>query len=477
MAHVSAGPTICCKQKKRFWILLRMILQSTREIAQDYYTEATNTASSTKLSDDKRYALTTISNDLSSMITLDEDEEEATYNVTRAEDNMTITEDFNSNKFLTTTTSVLLDDDAIKDVAYCLRSHKFNEYDRRYETNADTAPRRFFMENPRPPLRSLHWEVRKSCELSFSECVNYLRKKIMYTSLKRVDDTAIVIQEHNWTVNNTLQIQTVDEECKKMRRRDDILADPFEGPLERLQWRSTASYYMCWYTMKEAPELAHLNEKCDNFAYCLDTNLGPNNRDQRADDDQPFSCALYSFCPDPCCPARHLANLQHCWDSPDNPCFEGNPAGQRECAFNRTQNTDFRDIILNRWNVTCRCPKAGFEWNSLYGMCVDVDECATGAHSCDQKLEACVNLEGSFRCACKWGHVWNDQTKACTPSNALSLIKLGRKMEEGDDKKKVSLFGRIARFFSRSNGANAVKNDSRLFLFSVVLFYAAESMK
>lgn len=31
--------------------------------------------------------------------------------------------------------------DALKDIAYYLRAYKFNEYDRRYETNAETAPR------------------------------------------------------------------------------------------------------------------------------------------------------------------------------------------------------------------------------------------------------------------------------------------------------------------------------------------------
>lgn len=114
------------------------------------------------------------------------------------------------------------------------------------------------------------------------------------------------------------------------------------GPLERFQWRVTASYYMCWYTMKSEPSLKHLSDKCDNFADCLDPQFGANNKDDRANDAIPYSCALYSFCPDPCCPIKHLTRPENCWNMPENPCFQDNPSGQRECAMDRSQNTDFR---------------------------------------------------------------------------------------------------------------------------------------
>lgn len=61
--------------------------------------------------------------------------------------------------------------DALKDIAYYLRAHKFNEYDRRYETQSEKAPRQYFQGFPRPPLRSLHWEVHKNCPDSFLDCV------------------------------------------------------------------------------------------------------------------------------------------------------------------------------------------------------------------------------------------------------------------------------------------------------------------
>lgn len=50
---------------------------------------------------------------------------------------------------------------------------------------------------------------------------------------------------------------------------------------------------MCWFAMNEVPDLKHIDAFCDNFAYCIDNNTGPNNRDIRAVDKEPFACALY----------------------------------------------------------------------------------------------------------------------------------------------------------------------------------------
>eukprot|EP00961_Rhodomonas_salina_P287588 3885554-Rhodomonas_salina.1 len=36
--------------------------------------------------------------------------------------------------------------------------------------------------------------------------------------------------------------------------------------------------------------------------------------------------------------------------------------------------------------------------------CVDVDECATGAHDCDANA-ACADTVGSFTCACNDGYL------------------------------------------------------------------------
>nr|CAH7744966.1 unnamed protein product [Callosobruchus chinensis] len=240
-----------------------------------------------------------------------------------------------------------------------------------------------------------------------------------------------------------------------MRRMDDVIADPFEGPLERFQWRVTASYYMCLYTMLQTTELRRLHEPtCDNLANCLD---GCDNRDSRADDKKPFACAIYSFCPDPCCSNKVLSKPEDCWNNPDNPCSrENEPGSHRKCSIVLDRNTDFSDIVLNRWNVSCRCPNPGMEWSSLYGICVDIDECAViEKNNCDRKVEACVNLQGTFRCVCKWGHIFNEQQKKCIPSAALELVMLESQHKEKLKEEQIRLWRRIARFIFRSPNSSA----------------------
>lgn len=49
----------------------------------------------------------------------------------------------------------------IRDVAYYIRAHKFQDYDRRYYKRPEDSPSRLYEEFPKPPLRSLHWEARR----------------------------------------------------------------------------------------------------------------------------------------------------------------------------------------------------------------------------------------------------------------------------------------------------------------------------
>lgn len=359
--------------------------------------------------------------------------------------------------------------EALKEIAYYLRAHKFNDYDRRYEIDATKAHREYYAAFPRPALRSLHWEVHRYCESSFFSCIEYLRKRIRNTDLKRTDDTSVVILEQQWNlVNHSQQVNATEEECRRMLKVGEYLANPFEGPIERFQWRVTASYYMCWYTMTEVPYLRHLNENCDNFASCLDSTYGPRNKDPRADDASDFKCAMYSFCPDPCCPIKHLAHVESCWDAPENPCYHINPKGQRKCSLNRNENTLFRDIVLNHWNITCVCLQKGYEWSSRYGLCIDVDECIVGHHLCRSESENCVNLPGSYRCACRWGYIWNSKKKQCVPSVALSVIKLHKAKKDSENKQATSLMKRLLYLLHLRSSALNLSADPFTLLYCLI---------
>ena len=83
---------------------------------------------------------------------------------------------------------------------------------------------------------------------------------------------------------------------------------------------------MCWFTMLGTPELTHFGQPCDNHADCLGI-YGAHNKDPRADDRRAFACAIYSFCPDPCCPLKHIWYWNDCFQSEQNPCHDGNPPG------------------------------------------------------------------------------------------------------------------------------------------------------
>ncbi|GFG30554.1 hypothetical protein Cfor_10837, partial [Coptotermes formosanus] len=285
--------------------------------------------------------------------------------------------------------------------------------------------------------------------------------KVLEAQLRRNVDTATISWKNKWRLpNNTQQIEQADRECQRLRRLDWVSAQPFMGPLERFQWRTSASYYMCWYTMNEERSLAALGQPCDNFANCLDPQFGASNGDPRADDDTPFRCATYSFCPDPCCPRKHYGRLQECRHAEDNPCYAAAPSRHRECEFNRSDNRDFVSIALNRWNVSCACQHEGYEWDSRFGMCIDVDECVRGLHSCRQDSEACFNVAGSYRCGCQWGYLFETETQECVQNEELTAVEteLYRPETATEKGKPVSIVKLIAEhLFDKS-----VQNGGRL---------------
>ncbi|KAL1463790.1 hypothetical protein WDU94_015503 [Cyamophila willieti] len=315
--------------------------------------------------------------------------------------------------------------EALLDVAYYLRAYKFHEFDRRYvrEEEAKEEDRNLFMKFPEPPLRHYHWEVFKYCSVGLPSCLKYLHSIVMDAYLQRMSDTGVLIQTQDWNFdehNDTIAV--VDAECQRLRDLDWKMAEPFKGPLERFQWSASASYFMCWYTLQNYSALSYFGESCDNFANCLDDQFGLNNHDWRADDRLAFACARYSFCPDVCCPLRHVKYLTECALSNLAPCWNLTELSTRFCDLPLEQNTNLASIIYNQWNVSCKCRDIGFIWDSRFGICVDKNECLDGSDSCDKASELCFNTVGGFECCCKWGFEFDNITRSCRSSSAIQRI-------------------------------------------------------
>ena len=83
------------------------------------------------------------------------------------------------------------------------------------------------------------------------------------------------------------------------------------------------------------------------------------------------------------------------------------------CPEIKTPSADYK---------TCQCP-AGYEENAD-GECVDINECAVDAHSCDATSQ-CVNTEGAHACQCAPGYVsageWTFLNPQCRDVNECAL--------------------------------------------------------
>ncbi|EZA56658.1 hypothetical protein X777_02262 [Ooceraea biroi] len=349
----------------------------------------------------------------------------------------------------------------IRDIAYYIRAHKFHDFDRRYYKSADQAAVRLYEDFPRPGLRSLHWEVRKHCDVSFFECLKYLERMVRLTTLKREDDTITVMRQRKWSpTNNTEQILATQRDCQMAQKRDDLTAAPFQGPI--------GNYYMCWYTMLGVPDLATFGEPCDNHANCLDE-YGVRNKDPRADDTKPFACALYSFCPDHCCSMKHIWYMKDCFQSRHNPCYAENRPAHRKCTLNRDENRDFQALRANRINVSCECHQPGYEWSSRFGLCVDVNECTRGTHNCTLDVESCMNLPGHHVCICRLGNIYDSKRKRCVHSPEIErILKAG--MEEPQTIKKTrSLLDKVIQTIIKSAASNFAHNSIKFILIASMI--------
>lgn len=127
-------------------------------------------------------------------------------------------------------------------------------------------------------------------------------------------------------------------------------------------------------------------------------------------------------------------------------------------------------MILNRWNVSCKCREKGYEWSSFYGICIDIDECASGAHSCNPEKETCLNMPGSYKCVCKWGHILDPKTKSCKLSDALTHLML-RKEEEEEEQQEETLWIKFLRLFDPKSSSTQLETRINFIILACICNY------
>ena len=182
---------------------------------------------------------------------------------------------------------------------------------------------------------------------------------------------------------------------------------PFFSYWQMFNFRATASYYLCWYTLKRNPLFTMFNKDC-NEAFMSVNNTKIDHYENLSKNRRDFDCAELSFCPDPCCgqafyqdpPSEHQTNwAAHCQTHISNPCFN---ITKGLCELSHTENSNLNDLKRNLINVTCECPK-GYKFSSMAKTCVDIDECLELSHDCFGFKQTCLNTEGKYMCVCQEG--------------------------------------------------------------------------
>ncbi|KAK8375014.1 hypothetical protein O3P69_017773 [Scylla paramamosain] len=138
----------------------------------------------------------------------------------------------------------------------------------------------------------------------------------------------------------------------------------------------------------------------------------------------PFGCALYSFCPNPCCGNLRESSLKNCWNRFNNPCRLHGARGGQGCEINRQLNLNYHRLVDEGVQISCDCG-TGRRYEPAAGMCVWQDHCADTA-ACPNPHQLCLNLYGGHACRCHPDYRWREYDQRCVP---LYIKK--KKEEEG----------------------------------------------
>ncbi|OWF54047.1 uncharacterized protein LOC110445635 isoform X1 [Mizuhopecten yessoensis] len=293
-------------------------------------------------------------------------------------------------------------------VGLYLAAHKYFEVDRRYTfSTTKYEDRKFFKHFPIPRLKKLHPTVERECNKGAFECITHIYK------------TALV--------SGSLASKKILTEHKNLKKGSIPLEYPFDSALEQFQYRTTASYFMCWYTELGDDLLAFEDEKGCYFnlvgivqeavdgkgIYDIRSEILKYEASLKEKRVSPHTCPYLWFCPDPCYGRSTLGNVRpgKYLDDPLNPCSR---LKDRACFWETGNNKNFEYLIKNRINYTCNCEneRKGFIWSPKYSICIDQDECYNDVANCSSD-KICRNTMGSYSCKCRRGFKLNNSTDRC----------------------------------------------------------------
>ncbi|XP_033750562.1 uncharacterized protein LOC117334846 [Pecten maximus] len=280
-----------------------------------------------------------------------------------------------------------------------LAAHKYFEVDRRYTfSTTKYEDRKFYKHFPIPRLKKLHPVVEKACNKGEFECITEI------ATVANMSGSLAKFHKHY--------------------KKDALLPEyPFSSALEQFQYRTTASYYMCWFTDRRRKLLAYEGGHClENLKKTHEAN-GNIIHDirsiyvanaKRANYVSPFTCAYIWFCPDPCYGKNDSGNFKDFRSGVAdllNPCSR---LKDKACFWETGKNTVFDYLQRNRINYTCNCKneRKGFIWSPKYSICIDQDECYDGVANCSSD-KICRNDVGSYTCQCRMGFKLNRTTGQC----------------------------------------------------------------
>ncbi|RUS80997.1 hypothetical protein EGW08_011235 [Elysia chlorotica] len=315
----------------------------------------------------------------------------------------------------------------LKWIGLFLAAHKYFEVDRRRGNSLSWKydPRVFAKHFPMPRLRKLHPRVSEACHQGLTECIREIAS----------------------TAQESPSISDTDPELTKAAKAlPENIPDyyPLTSDLELFQYRTTASYFMCWYTMQREELLMNYM----NTRPCLE-NLDKVKEKEWADMivmdfrkgslDSPWLCSEIHFCPDPCYGRRTEGNVpsgKEMHEDRGNPCRH---LKDRTCKWVPNENTDLESLQRNKFNITCEChkEKPGFRWSSRFKLCVDIDECAESRVNCKEN-RICQNAVGSFECVCRMGNKFDAEKKLCVEHVPLPAHSFHRSSRVRASKQKTA---------------------------------------